>query len=149
MWWAGGIACNTEGFAGEMGAVNVLKEGERGSTDLLSCPHYAMEGLAAGCGVGSVPHSDAAGQDALYGSLCRTGTWWGLKLWLFSAYRGSRDIGELSWPGMRWCWSGRGPQWRALTLSTAASLMLGEGCWVGALLMSTKISFVLSIFRER
>lgn len=81
--------------------------------------------------------------------LCRTSTWWGLALWLFSAYRGSRVIGELCWPGLRCCWSRRDPQWRALTLSTAAPLMLREGCRVCALLMSTKISFVLSTFRER
>ncbi len=48
MCWVGGITCNAEGFAGEMGAVNVLEEGESGTNDLLSCFHYALEGLAAG-----------------------------------------------------------------------------------------------------
>lgn len=47
MWWEGDIAWNTEGLVGEVGGANILQEGERGSTDLC-CPHYAMQGLAAG-----------------------------------------------------------------------------------------------------
>ncbi len=45
----GGISCNAEGFAGETGAVNVLEGGERDTNDLLSCSHYALKGLVAGC----------------------------------------------------------------------------------------------------
>ncbi len=63
----GGISCNAEGFAGETSAVNVLEGGERDTNDLLSCSHYALKGLAAGC-VAHIPHSDAASQDALDGA---------------------------------------------------------------------------------
>ncbi len=44
----GGITCNAEGFAGETGAVDVLEVGERDTSDLLSCSHYPLKGLAAG-----------------------------------------------------------------------------------------------------
>ncbi len=64
----GGITCNAEGFAGETGAVNVLEGGERDTNDLLSCSHYALKDLAAGCVASAVPHSDAASQDALDGA---------------------------------------------------------------------------------
>ncbi len=64
----GGISCNAEGFAGETGAVNVLEGGERDTNDLLSCSHYALKGLAAGCVASAIPHSDAASQDALDGA---------------------------------------------------------------------------------
>ncbi len=33
----GGITCNAEDFAGEMGAVDVLEGGERDTNNLLSC----------------------------------------------------------------------------------------------------------------
>ncbi len=56
----GGITCNAEGFAGETGAVDVLEGGERDTNDLLSCSHYALKGLAAGCVASAIPHSDAA-----------------------------------------------------------------------------------------
>ncbi len=64
----GGITCNAEGFAGETGAVNVLEGGERDTNDLLSCSHYPLKGLAAGCVASAIPHSDAASQDALDGA---------------------------------------------------------------------------------
>ncbi len=64
----GGITCNAEGFAGETGAVDVLEGGERDTNDLLSCSHYPLKGLAAGCVAGAIPHSDAASQDALDGA---------------------------------------------------------------------------------
>ncbi len=64
----GGITCNAEGFAGETGAVDVLEGGERDTNDLLSCSHYPLKGLAAGRVAGTVPHSDAASQDALDGA---------------------------------------------------------------------------------
>ncbi len=76
-WWqqteeavcrVGGITCNAEGFAGETGAVNVLEGGERDTNDLLSCSHYALKCLAAGCVASAIPHSDAASQDALNGA---------------------------------------------------------------------------------
>ncbi len=64
----GGITCNAEGFAGETGAVDVLEGGERDTNDLLSCSHYPLKGLAAGRVAGTIPHSDAASQDALDGA---------------------------------------------------------------------------------
>ncbi len=64
----GGITCNAEGFAGETSAVNVLEGVERDTNDLLSCSHYALKGLAAGCVASAIPHSDAASQDALDGA---------------------------------------------------------------------------------
>ncbi len=64
----GGITCNAEGFAGEMGAVDVLEGGERDTNDLLSCSHYPLKGLAAGRVAGAIPHSDAASQNALDGA---------------------------------------------------------------------------------
>ena len=63
--WVGGVTCNPAGdptgFAGEVGVANV-------TNDLLCCSHSTLQGLAAGNGVGSVPHCDAAGQDALSGA---------------------------------------------------------------------------------
>ncbi len=64
----GGITCNAEGFAGEMGVVDVLEGGERDTNDLLSCSHYPLKGLAAGRVAGAIPHSDAASQNALDGA---------------------------------------------------------------------------------
>ncbi len=64
----GGITCNAEGFAGETGAVDVLEGGERDTNDLLSCSHYPLKGLAAGRVAGTIPHRDAASQDALDGA---------------------------------------------------------------------------------
>ena len=40
----------------------------RGADNPLSCSHYALQGFPAGCSAAAVPHSDAAGQDALGGS---------------------------------------------------------------------------------
>ncbi len=42
--------------------------GERDTNNLLSCSHYPLEGLAVGRVAGAIPHSDAAGQDALDGA---------------------------------------------------------------------------------
>ncbi len=64
----GGIICNAEGLAGEMGAVNVLEGGKRDTDYLLSCSHYPLKGLAAGRVAGAIPHSDAASQNALDGA---------------------------------------------------------------------------------
>ncbi len=64
----GGITCNAEGFAGETGAVYVLEGGERDTNNLLSCSHYPLKGIAAGCVAGAIPHIDAASQDALDGA---------------------------------------------------------------------------------
>lgn len=41
--------------------------------DLLSCIHTALQGFAAGNGGGTVPHSDAAGQDTLDGASIERG----------------------------------------------------------------------------
>ncbi len=80
-WWqqteeavcrVGGITCNAEGFAGETGAVDVLEGGERDTNDLLSCSHYPLKGLAAGRVAGTIPHSDAASQNALVGASVET-----------------------------------------------------------------------------
>ena len=65
----GGVARNAECFAGQACIVDVLDGGEGGTNDLLSCSHYALQGLPTGCSAAAVPHSDAAGQDALGGSL--------------------------------------------------------------------------------
>ncbi len=51
-----------------VGAVNVLEGGESDTNNILSCSHYALEGLAAGRIAGTIPHSDAACQDALNGA---------------------------------------------------------------------------------
>ncbi len=64
----GWITCNAEGFAGDMGAVNVLEGGERGTNDLLSRSLYALEGLAAGRVAIAISHSDAASQNDLDGA---------------------------------------------------------------------------------
>ncbi|KAI4894998.1 hypothetical protein NFI96_032189 [Prochilodus magdalenae] len=48
--------------------VNVHDGGKRDTADLLSCPHYSLQGLAIRCGAVPKPGSDAAAQDALDGS---------------------------------------------------------------------------------
>ncbi|KAI4890330.1 hypothetical protein NFI96_018353, partial [Prochilodus magdalenae] len=48
--------------------VNVRDGEERDTDDLLSCPHYPLQGLAIRCGAVPKPGSDAAAQDALDGS---------------------------------------------------------------------------------
>ena len=63
-----GITCNAEGFSSETGSINVLEGGERDTNDLLSCSHYALQSLPAGRVAGAIPHSDAAGQNALDGA---------------------------------------------------------------------------------
>ena len=63
-----GITCNAEGFTGETGSINVLEGGEGDTNDLLSCSHYALKGLPAGRVAGTIPHSDAAHQNALDGA---------------------------------------------------------------------------------
>ena len=67
---------------GETGGVHVLNRGERGSTDLLLCSHDALEAPSAGGSAGAVPHSDGAGQDALYSSSVEVG------------HNGGRDSGS-------------------------------------------------------
>ncbi len=64
----GGITCNAEGFEGEAGAVDVLEGGERDTNDLHRCSYYPLKGLAAGRIAGTIPHSDAASQNALDGA---------------------------------------------------------------------------------
>ncbi len=64
----GGITCNAEGFAGETGAVDVLEGGERDTHILLTCSRYPLKGLAAGRVASTLPHSDAASQNALDGA---------------------------------------------------------------------------------
>lgn len=51
-------------FVGETVVVNILNGGKS-----VSCSHYVLEALAAGDGASTVPHSDAAAQDALYSLL--------------------------------------------------------------------------------
>ena len=63
----GVVGVDVECFAGQSCAVNVLKGGEGGTDDPLSCSYYALQGLPAGYSPAAVPHSDAAGQDALGG----------------------------------------------------------------------------------
>ncbi|KAI4880214.1 hypothetical protein NFI96_018741 [Prochilodus magdalenae] len=48
--------------------VNVRDGGKRDTSDLLSCPHYPLQGLAIRCGAVPKPGSAAAAQDALDGS---------------------------------------------------------------------------------
>uniref|UniRef100_A0A9J7ZV02 Uncharacterized protein n=1 Tax=Cyprinus carpio carpio TaxID=630221 RepID=A0A9J7ZV02_CYPCA len=62
MWelWAGGW--------GETGSLNVLEGGEKDTNNLLSCIHYALKGFPAGRVAGTIPHSDAARQNALDGA---------------------------------------------------------------------------------
>ncbi len=64
----GGITCNGEGFAGETGAVYILEGGERDTNYLLSCSHFSLKCLATGRVSSTIPHSDAASQNALYGA---------------------------------------------------------------------------------
>ncbi|KAI3364103.1 hypothetical protein L3Q82_010929 [Scortum barcoo] len=64
----GGVPRDAEGFTGEARGVNVLQGGERGTDDLLSCSHDALEGLSAGRGAGAIQHGDATGQDAFDGA---------------------------------------------------------------------------------
>ena len=64
----GEVTRNAECFACQSCVVDVLEGGERGVDDPLSCSHYALQGLPAGCSAAAVPHSDAAFQDALGGS---------------------------------------------------------------------------------
>ena len=68
MCWVGGVACDSEGFAGQACIVNVLEGREGGSNDLLRRSHRAPQDLPAGRRAAPVPHGDAAGQDALDGA---------------------------------------------------------------------------------
>ncbi len=99
-----GITCNAEGFAGETGAVECPGgRGERDTNNLLSCSHYPLEGLAVGRVAGAIPHSDAAGQDALDGASVEGAHEWRPGLWLFWVCGGSRDAAVLSWPVLQCC----------------------------------------------
>ncbi|KAI4890379.1 hypothetical protein NFI96_029125, partial [Prochilodus magdalenae] len=53
--------------------VNVRDGGERDTDDLLSCPHYPLQGLVIRCDAVPKPGSDAAAQDALDGSSVECG----------------------------------------------------------------------------
>ena len=44
------------------------REGERGTNDLTSCVHYALQCFPAVFSTATAPHSDAAGQDAFNGA---------------------------------------------------------------------------------
>ncbi len=68
-WWqqteeavcrVGGITCNAEGFAGEMGAVDVLEGEEETPTIFSAALTIRVKGLAAGRVAGAIPHSDTA-----------------------------------------------------------------------------------------
>jgi len=61
----GGVTRNTECFTGQVCVVDVLDGEMEGTDDLLSCSRYALQGFLVGCGEAVVPHSDAAGQNAL------------------------------------------------------------------------------------
>ena len=63
-----GITSDPGGSAGEAGGVNVLEGCEGDTNDPLSCFHDVLQRLAAGRGAGTVPHCDAAGEDALNGA---------------------------------------------------------------------------------
>ena len=60
-----GITHFAEWFGVETGGLNVVKGGERGINKLCSCSDYALQGLAAGSGVGTVLHRDTASQGTL------------------------------------------------------------------------------------
>ena len=95
---------------GQVCVVDVLEGGERGADDPLSCSHYALQGLPAGCSAAAVPHSDAAGQDALCGSTVE-GVYDGD--WCSGSFQSVEDVEALmsfSWPVMRCYCSKRGPQ---------------------------------------
>ena len=48
------------------GSIDVQEGGEWGTDDLTSSPPGAQQGLAVGTSAAPMPHSDAAGQDALH-----------------------------------------------------------------------------------
>ncbi|KAI4889916.1 hypothetical protein NFI96_015491 [Prochilodus magdalenae] len=58
----------TEEYVRQACGVNVHDGGKRDTDDLLSRPHYPLQGLAIRCGAVPKPGSDAAAQDALDGS---------------------------------------------------------------------------------
>ncbi|KAK3507124.1 hypothetical protein QTP70_007819 [Hemibagrus guttatus] len=62
-----GVIHNAVGFADAACGVNVHNRGNRDYDDLLSCPHYPLQGLAIQHGAIPEPDSDAAAQDALSG----------------------------------------------------------------------------------
>ena len=56
-------------FAGEAGSIDVQEGGERDTDDLItSSLHCALQSLVVGCSAAPIPHSEAAGQDALDGT---------------------------------------------------------------------------------
>ena len=55
------------GLASQACYVSVVDGWEGGTDDLLSCSHCALQGLTAECCAAAIPHSEAAGQDALNG----------------------------------------------------------------------------------
>ncbi|KAK3532260.1 hypothetical protein QTP86_013900 [Hemibagrus guttatus] len=60
--------------------VIVRDRGKRDSNDLLSCPHYPLQGLAIRDGASPKPGSDAAAQDALDGPSVEHGQDWGREM---------------------------------------------------------------------
>jgi hypothetical protein len=70
------LLCGRGGFLRILGVSGV------GHDPTSSC-HFALQGLAVGCSAAPVPHSDAAGQDALHGVSV-----------------GSSGAAETSWPVM-------------------------------------------------
>ncbi len=140
---------------GETGAVDVLEGGETDTNDLLSCSHYPLKGLAAGCVAGTIPHSDAARQNALNGASVE------------GTHDGGRGSGSSEFAEeveTLLCFLGQCAvllvQERSsvmctprnlvlLTLSTVAPLMVRGACREYTLLKSTTISFVFSTFRDR
>ena len=53
-----GVAHNGGHFAGEVGVINVLQEGEWGINDPSSCVHDALQGFPVLVGAAPTPHSD-------------------------------------------------------------------------------------------
>ncbi len=129
-------------------------EGLKGEGDLLSCPHYPLQGLANWEGAIPEPDSDSAAQDALDSPSVGSGEdggWDCASLSLHRKYRCCwaffaialvlRDQVRFS---TKWTPRNLVP----LTISMEPSMYSGE--WsLRALLESTTISFVLSTFRDR
>lgn len=67
MFGVGGVTHNAECVAGQAGVVDILKGGEGINNDLTGCSHYVLQSFSAGCSATSIPHGDAAGQNAVSG----------------------------------------------------------------------------------
>uniref|UniRef100_A0A8C1C164 Circadian locomoter output cycles protein kaput n=1 Tax=Cyprinus carpio carpio TaxID=630221 RepID=A0A8C1C164_CYPCA len=55
-------------FPQQQGQTQTIALQTQDTNDLLSCSHYALQSLPAGRVAGAIPHSDAAGQNALDGA---------------------------------------------------------------------------------